>query len=89
MFYPVYIHLGDETHAHGVTFPDFPGCFAAADELQGLPAAIREAVAAHFGADGDSIPGPTDLKKLAIKPEFQGGIWYLAEIDVAKARATA
>jgi len=33
MLYPVYVHLGDETHAHGVTIPDFPGCFSAADDL--------------------------------------------------------
>ena len=32
MLYPVYVHPGDESHAHGVTFPDFPGCFSAADE---------------------------------------------------------
>ena len=30
MLYPVYVHIGDADHAHGVTFPDFPGCFSAA-----------------------------------------------------------
>ncbi|MGS0756004.1 type II toxin-antitoxin system HicB family antitoxin [Roseateles sp. GG27B] len=48
MLYPVYIHTGDAKHAHGVTFPDFPGCFAAADEWGDLPEAIQEAVQAHF-----------------------------------------
>lgn len=43
MLYPVYIHVGDETHAHGVIFPDFPGCFAAADTWEELPAMIQEA----------------------------------------------
>ncbi len=27
MLYPVYVHMGDEDHAHGITIPDFPGCF--------------------------------------------------------------
>ena len=40
MLYPVYVHLGDAKHAHGVTFPDFPGCFSAADGWNDLPAAI-------------------------------------------------
>ncbi len=31
MLYPVYVHQGDAEHAHGVTLPDFPGCFSAAD----------------------------------------------------------
>nr|WP_295580638.1 type II toxin-antitoxin system HicB family antitoxin [uncultured Lamprocystis sp.] len=30
MLYPVYVHPGDADHAHGVTIPDFPGCFSAA-----------------------------------------------------------
>jgi hypothetical protein len=32
MLYPVYVHRDLES-SHGVTFPDFPGCFSAADEL--------------------------------------------------------
>ncbi len=35
MLYPAYIHIGDDQHAHGVTIPDFPGCFSAADEWSG------------------------------------------------------
>ncbi len=31
MLYPAYVHIGDDQHAHGVTFPDFPGCCSAAD----------------------------------------------------------
>ena len=44
MLYPVYIHMGDADHAHGVTFPDFPGCFSAVDDWIDLPAAVQEAV---------------------------------------------
>ena len=48
MLYPVYVHPGDADHAHGVTFPDFPGCFSAADTWSDLPAAVQEAVLADI-----------------------------------------
>jgi predicted RNase H-like HicB family nuclease len=47
MFYPAYVHK-DEGSAYGLTFPDFPSCFAAADDLAGLPQAAQDAVQAHF-----------------------------------------
>jgi len=85
MLYPVYVHPGDAGHAHGVTFPDFPGCFAAADELDGLPAAIQEAVQAHFhGEPLSAIPKPSSLAELAGNPEYSGGVWMLAEVDLSK-----
>lgn len=43
MLYPVYVHPGDADHAHGVTLPDFPGCFCAADDWQALPGVLQEA----------------------------------------------
>ena len=55
MLYPIYVHK-DEGSAYGAIFPDFPGCFAAADDLQGLPRAAQEAAEAHFGADDEPIP---------------------------------
>ena len=48
MLYPAYIHIGDEQHAYGVTFPDFPGCFSAADEWEDLPRMIQEAAEVYF-----------------------------------------
>lgn len=83
MLYPVYIHPGDADHAHGVIFPDFPGCFAAADEWAGLPAAIQEAVEAHYHGEGaQAVPPPSALEKLAADAQYQGGIWLLAEVDL-------
>ena len=85
MLYPVYVHLGDATHAHGVTFPDFPGCFAAADDWAGLPAAIQEAVEAHFHTEGQrAVPQPSDLDALAKDPQYTDGVWLLAEIDLTR-----
>lgn len=40
----VMTHVGDDTHAHGVTVPDFPGCYSAADSWDKLPAKIQQAV---------------------------------------------
>ncbi len=85
MLYPVYVHTGDDKHAHGVTFPDFPGCFAAADDWADLPAAIQEAVQAHFHGEGaQAVPLPTALQVLAADPQFEGGIWLLADVDLTR-----
>lgn len=89
MLYPVYVHLGDAKHAHGVTFPDFPGCFAAADEWADLPAAIQEAVQAHFHGEGaQAVPGPTALEVLAADPAYAGGVWLLADVDLSRIDTT-
>ncbi len=42
MIYPAYVHLGDAYHAHGVTIPDFPGCFSAADAWDLYPMPSRK-----------------------------------------------
>ena len=86
MLYPVYVHLGDEHHAHGVTIPDFPGCFSAADDLSALPAAIQEAAELYFDGELLDIPAPTPLDQLAGNPEYQGGAWLLVEIDLSRIR---
>jgi predicted RNase H-like HicB family nuclease len=85
MLYPVYIHVGDAKHAHGVVFPDFEGCFSAADTWEELPAAIQEAAESYF-FDGAPVPKPSSLEKLAAKEEYQGGVWMLADINVSKLR---
>ena len=86
MLYPVYIHPGDEHTAHGVEFPDFPGCFSAADDWADLPAHIQEAVEVHFEGEETEIPPPTPLEKLVTDPAYQGGVWLLAEIDLTRVR---
>lgn len=84
MLYPVYVHVGSQSEAHGVVFPDFPGCFSAADAWEELPAAIQEAVEAHFHGEPEAVPLPTPLEQLASNPEYQGGVWVLAEIDLSR-----
>jgi predicted RNase H-like HicB family nuclease len=83
MLYPVYVHKDSES-AYGVTFPDFPGCFSASDDLEELPRLAQEAVEVHFEGEDVEIPSPTALEKLAADPAYEGGIWLLIEIDLAK-----
>jgi predicted RNase H-like HicB family nuclease len=84
MLYPIYVHVGNEQEAHGVVFPDFPGCFSAADDWNDLPAAIQEAVQAHFHGEPEAVPLPTPLEDLAARPEYQGGVWMLVDIDLSR-----
>lgn len=82
MLYPAYIHLGDEQHAHGVTLPDFPGCFSAVDNWEALPGAIQEAVEVYFEGEEGEIPAPTPLEILAQNPGYSGGVWMLVDVDL-------
>ena len=85
MLYPVYVHMGDEQHAHGVTIPDFPGCFSAADEWDRIPAMVQEAVEVYFEGEDLNIPAPTALEKLTALTDYQdGGVWMLVDIDLAR-----
>ncbi|QCS64472.1 type II toxin-antitoxin system HicB family antitoxin [Achromobacter denitrificans] len=82
MFYPAYVHK-DPGSAYGITLPDFPGCFTAADDLQELPRQVQEAVELHFEGENLPIPVPTTPDDWAGDDRFQGGRWMLVDINVA------
>ena len=84
MLYPMYVHLGDENHSHGVTMPDFPGCFTAADDWEDLPSMIHEAVELHFEGEDSPISEPSSLDQLAKDPQYQDGVWLMVDIDLSK-----
>lgn len=84
MMYPMYVHLGDENTAHGVTMPDFPGCYTAADSYEDLPKMVQEAVELHFDGEELPIPTPTPLEVLAKNGEYEGGTWMLFDIDLSR-----
>jgi predicted RNase H-like HicB family nuclease len=88
VLYPAYIHAGDAKHAHGIEFPDFPGCYSAADDWADIPANAQEAAKAHF-ADGGPVPSPSALEQWLHHPDYQGGAWMLIDIDVSKINAKA
>jgi predicted RNase H-like HicB family nuclease len=83
MLYPVYVHKEPES-AYGVTFPDFPGCFSASDDLEGLSRLAQEAVEVHFEGEDAEIPPPTAIEELAADPTYEGGFWLLIDIDLTK-----
>jgi predicted RNase H-like HicB family nuclease len=83
MLYSVYVHQGPES-AYGVTFPDFPGCFSAADELEELPRLAQEAVEVHFEGEDVEIPPPTAIEELAAADQYEGGFWLLIDLDLTK-----
>ena len=84
MLYPVYVHLGDKDHAHGVTIPDFPGCFSAADEWQDLPRMIQEAIELWCEGQYLTLPKPSELEDLVNNTEYTEGAWLLIDVDISK-----
>ncbi|MDP0925661.1 type II toxin-antitoxin system HicB family antitoxin [Paracoccus onubensis] len=50
----------DEDSAYGLTFPDLPGCFAAADTWDGIPAVAAEALDLWFEDMPDVVPASLD-----------------------------
>ncbi|MCK5720318.1 MAG: type II toxin-antitoxin system HicB family antitoxin [Thiomargarita sp.] len=84
MLYPIYVHQGDEKHAHGVTVPDFSGCFSAADDWDELPKMVQEAIELYCDGEEMELPKPTSLNKLMKDKQYQGGIWMMLDINVSK-----
>jgi len=84
MLYPVYVHVGDKKHAHGIEFPDFPGCFSAADDWQEINRMAQEALECHTAGENQPIPAPTALEKLAEDTRYQGGVWMLVDLDLSR-----
>jgi predicted RNase H-like HicB family nuclease len=84
MLYPIYVHIGDEKHAHGIQFPDFPGCFSAADDWQEINRMAQEAVECHMAGEGLPVPAPTALEKLTANQQYEGGVWMLVDLDVRR-----
>jgi predicted RNase H-like HicB family nuclease len=87
MLYPVYVHPGDADHAHGITIPDFPGCFSAADRWEDLPAKVQEAVEVYCEGEDLDIPEPTPWETIASRSDYQDGVWLLTDIDLTRLRA--
>ena len=57
----------DADSAYGITFPDAPGCFSAADSLDDLFARVEEALGLWLDVmsqDGIAIPVTRDLSDL-------------------------
>ncbi len=78
MNYIAVIHH-DEGSAYGVSFPDVPDCFAAADEAGDI---LKNAMAAldDYFADGHPIPAPRDIQAIRkeVAEDLAEGAYLLA-----------
>lgn len=83
MLYPVYVHKDEDT-AYGLTFPDFEGCFSAADEMQDIQRMAQEAVELHFDGEDLKLPEPSSPEQWLGDKRFQDGFWLLIDIDTSK-----
>lgn len=83
MLYPVYVHKDEDT-AYGLTFPDFEGCFSAADEMQDIQRMAQEAVELHFDGEDSKLPKPSSPEQWLGDERFQDGFWLLIDIDTSK-----
>jgi predicted RNase H-like HicB family nuclease len=57
----------DADSAYGIWFPDMPGCFPAADELDDLPRIAAEMLRMHIEAlesNGRAVPPPRSMPDL-------------------------
>ena len=84
MLYPIYVHQGDAEHAHGITIPDFPGCFSAVDNWDELPVMVQESIELYCEGEDMELPKPSSLEKLVKNKEYQGGIWMMLDINVSR-----
>ena len=71
----------EENSSYGITFPDAPGCFSAADELDQVFVKAEEALKAwidEWSADGLPLPQTRDLSVIKADPQ-----WAREFVDVA------
>ena len=70
----------DEGSAYGLTFPDLPGCFSAADDEHDLVPNASEAIAL-WGED-QPLPTPSGIEALRVREdvsaELRDGAFLLA-----------
>ncbi|MGL6025680.1 MAG: type II toxin-antitoxin system HicB family antitoxin [Vibrio sp.] len=85
MLYPVAIEKGNEDSAFGAIFPDVAGCFSAGDSYEEALQNAHQALDLHFEAlaeMGEVPPSAAALDDHFNKPEFEGFLWALVDIDI-------
>ena len=68
----------DEGSAFGVTFPDLPGCFSAADDMQDVMANACEALELWFQDVDDVAPMRLDQARSAVADDLADGAFLIA-----------
>lgn len=83
MLYPVYVHH-DAGSAYGVTIPDLPGVFTAADESADIPRMVQEAVETRYEGESAGPAVASSLERYSQSDEYTGGFWMLVEVDLSR-----
>jgi len=84
MEYIAYLHK-DKASDFGVSFPDFPGCVTAGRTLDEARRLAAEALALHIAGmleDGEALPEPSTLDKLANDPAMRGAVAFLVSAEL-------
>ena len=87
--YIAVIHKDPES-SFGVSFPDFPGCFSAADTLDEAKDAAKEALEGHIAfmqEDGEGLPTPSTLDHVMADELYRTGVAFLVDIAAQKEKA--
>ena len=76
----------EEGSAYGVSFPDLPGCFSAADDAQDVICNAMEALE-FYAEDFDNLPAPSSIETIRNLPEVSDELKagaYLVSIPLLK-----
>lgn len=71
-YYVALVHK-DADSGFGLSFPDVPGCYTAADTLEELALNASEALTlfAEAGEENFDLPSPRSIDSLRLDPDFQ------------------
>ena len=64
----------------GVSFPDFPGCITAGENIDEAKDMAQEALTFHIQGmleDGEQLPAPSRLEDIMSDPDYSNAIAYL------------
>lgn len=76
-FYHAIVHK-DADSAFGVTFPDLPGCFSAADEMEDVLSNAVEALELWFQDQPDVVPSSMDAMREQCAADLADGAFLIA-----------
>ncbi|VVE55146.1 HicB family protein [Pandoraea communis] len=87
MEFPIAIHK-DDGSVYGVTVPDIPGCYSYGETIDEAVRNAKEAITSHIETlieQGNEVSfACSAIEDLAVKEEFAGAIWALADVDITK-----
>lgn len=75
-YYHALVHK-DEDSAFGVEFPDLPGCFSAADEIENVIPNAIEALSLWFEDQDEIAPSPVEKVRAAAAADLAEGAFLV------------